>query len=243
MRRLEEKQAVIFDLDGVLADTAEAHFRAWKEVFDAFLVNRFGQSVRRFDREDYRQFVDGKPRQEGIRSFARSRTVELKESAVQRLGDLKNQSYHGYLDRGEFEVIEDSLEVVRRLDRMGVAMAVASSSKNAERVLEALGIAALFKVRADGVTLEAEGLRGKPHPDLFIYAADRLGIRRRGCAVVEDARSGVEAGKAGGFGWVIGLGADEEHCRQLEEAGADVAVTRLTELMGGEDAGIWRQNP
>ncbi len=243
MNDLGQYQAVIFDLDGVLANTAEAHFKAWKEVFDAFLVNRFGQGVRRFDREDYRDFVDGLPRHDGIRSFARSRTVELKESAVERLGELKNRRYHRLLEAGEFEVIDDSIEVVRGLDRQGVVLGVASSSKNAKRVLDALQIADLFSVRADGVTLQEQGLRGKPQPDLFIYAVDRLGVRRQHCAVVEDARSGVEAGKAGGFGLVVGLGSDKEHCHELRDAGADVAVTSLRDIYMDEGAGISSRRP
>ncbi len=229
--------AVIFDLDGVITDTAVTHRRAWKEVFDELLHHRCGTGFDPFTDEDYQRFVDGKPRLDGIQSFLSSRNIEFDSGSedadpgfdsIAALGAEKNRRYRKRLAHGEIDVIGDSLQLVKELHTANFLLGLVSSSRNAKLVLHLLEIGEWFGVRIDGVTLAEEGLRGKPAPDMFLEAARRLGTRAERAVVVEDAESGVEAGRAGGFGLVIGLAADAERRRALMQAGADVAVESLS---------------
>ena len=232
----DDLDAVIFDLDGVLTDTATAHRAAWKELFDEFLRRRFGPNFEPFSQSDYRRWVDGKPRFDGIRSFLASRKIELPEGSpsdaagfdsVYALGREKNRRYHEHLEGGEVEVFEDSVDCARRLLQAGLALGLVSSSRNAKLVLELAGLDELFSTRVDGLTLAEEGLKGKPDPQIFVEAARRLGATPDRTAIVEDAESGVQAGKAGAFALVVGIARGDEERRSLLEHGADVVVETL----------------
>jgi alpha,alpha-trehalase len=235
-------QAVIFDLDGVITDTAEAHADAWKQMFDEYLADleqRRGEPMARFDPEtDYRQYVDGKPRYDGVRSFLESRGIVLdtgspddppERETVCGLGNRKNDLYREFIDRGGVKVYPEVPGFVRRLKSKNIKVAVISSSKNCERVLAAAGIADLFAVRVDGEASAALGLEGKPAPDIFLKAAEELGVAPERAVVVEDAIAGVRAGRRGGFGCVVGVDRTGSG-RLLEEHGADRVVRELTEI-------------
>lgn len=238
--RPEELDAVIFDLDGVLTDTAKAHFRAWKETFDRFLERRAeerGISFEPFTRNDYRRHVDGKPRYEGARDFLRARGIELPfgdpgdspgEESVCALGNRKNERYRSRLDEGELEPFPASVDLVRRLRSEGVPTAVVTSSRNGRKVLRASGIAELFDTVVDGSDLADDpSLTGKPAPDLFLEAARRTRAEPGRSVVVEDSAPGVEAGRRGDFGLVVGVARGPEEEEGLERAGADLVVRDL----------------
>jgi len=236
-RRIE---AVLLDLDGVLTRTATLHAKAWKATFDAYLEERSGSGpFQPFDiQRDYLEYVDGKPRYEGVRSFLASRGIELpygepadppERETICGLGNRKNSLFHELLKQGGVEVFEKSVEQVRRWRREGIRTAVVSSSRNTAEVLKAAGLEDLAEVRVDGVEAARLGLRGKPHPDTFLEAARRLGVEPERAAVVEDAISGVQAGRAGGFGLVVGVGGPDDAPRLLEN-GADVVVESLDQL-------------
>lgn len=247
-----ELDAVIFDLDGVLTDTARLHFRAWKTSFDALLRERAGddRSYRPFTRADYRRHVDGRPRYEGARDFLRSRGVELPigdpgdppgRASVCGVANRKNELYGGLLRGGGPGPFDDAVDFLRRLESAGLRTAVVSSSRNGRAVLEAAGLEGRFDAVVDGSDLaERDDLAGKPAPDLFLEAARRLDVEPGRAAVVEDAVPGVEAGRRGGFGAVIGVARDGERA-PLEEAGAHAAVGALDAISispgpGGADA-------
>ncbi len=231
--------AVIFDLDGVITDTARTHFRSWKAVFDEFLNRTSGEQFEPFSDSDYRRYVDGLPRFDGIRNFLDSRNIELPEGdnaarpgydSIQALGMEKNRRYRQRLEAGEISVFDDAITLLEQLRESGFRLGLVSSSRNATLVLETLGLESYFQARIDGVTLANTDLRGKPAPDMFVEAAKQLDVAVERAIVVEDAVSGVEAGRAGGFGLVIGRGDTEDDRRQLVESGADYAVHRLSEL-------------
>lgn len=235
--------AILFDLDGVITRTGKLHAAAWKEMFDAFLRERGereGEDVRPFELPlDYTRHVDGRLRQDGVRGFLASRGIELPEGdvddppsaeTVHGLGNRKNELVVALIAAGGAEVYDSSVEVVRRARDAGLRTAVVSASKNCQAVLASVGIEDLFEVRVDGVVAAREGLPGKPAPDTFLAAAARLGLEPARCAVVEDAISGVEAGRAGRFGWVVGVDR-EDHRDALADAGADLVVQDLAELM------------
>ena len=237
---VEEFRGVIFDLDGVITDTASIHFEAWKEVFDEMLQAREGEDFEPFTAEDYREYVDGKPRFDGIESFLGARDIELPwgdedtEAGVETIygiGKAKNDRYLERLGEAELQVYEPSVELIRELRERNIPVAVVSSSKNCKRVLEQAGIEELFDARVDGVDIaENEELRGKPDPDMFLEAARRLGVDPHRSVVFEDAEAGVEAGRAGGFGLVVGVARSEEAKRTLVEHGADFAVSAMDEI-------------
>jgi trehalose 6-phosphate phosphatase len=233
--------AFLFDLDGVVTRTATLHARAWKRLFDEFLSSLEGDPERLAPfrlPEDYLAYVDGKPRYEGVRSFLQSRAIELpwgdpKDSPDERsvcgLGNRKDRYFNEVLAQEGVEVFPTTIALINTLRTRGVGTACVSSSKNCRPILERAGIIHLFDVIFDGRDLERERLAGKPRPDAFLRAADLLGVSPARSAVVEDALSGVAAGKAGGFGLVIGVdrGAGRE---ALLEAGGDVVVTDLAEV-------------
>ncbi len=235
--------AVLFDLDGVLTDTAKLHAAAWKRMFDTFLRRRAeasGESLELFDiYDDYRRYVDGKPRYDGVRSFLASRGIELPEGepsdppifeTVVGLGNRKNELVVELIEIEGVEAFPGSVRLVEELRRRGIRTAVVSSSANAEAVLRSAGIAHLFDARVDGTIAQELGLPGKPAPDTFLEAARRLDVVAERAVVVEDALAGVEAGNAGGFGLVIGVDRLDQ-AEALRDHGADLVVTDLAELL------------
>jgi beta-phosphoglucomutase family hydrolase len=242
--RLAVYRAVLFDLDGVLTDTAGVHYRCWKRMFDDYLrerAARLGEKFVEFDiTEDYLRYVDGKPRYDGVRSFLASRHIDLPDGdpsdspgtdTICALGNRKNALLTEVLAREGVETYPGSLRLLDELAAAGVHMAVVSSSKNTPGVLAAAGISDRFEAVVDGSVAARQGLRGKPAPDTFLYAAERLGVPREEAVVVEDALSGVAAGRNGEFGMVVGVARDGND-EALKAAGADLVVTGLGELAG-----------
>ncbi len=239
-------RACLFDLDGVLTQTAKVHAAAWKEMFDAFLQGRAAKTGERFVAfdpvGDYDAFVDGKPRYEGVRSFLQARDIELPEGhrgdaagadTIDGLGNRKNEIVLGMIrDRG-VEAYEGSVRYVRAAQAAGLGRAVVSSSANCRDVLVAVGIEDLFQARIDGVLADREQLKGKPAPDTFLAGARALGVEAGQAAVFEDALAGVAAGKAGEFACVVGVDRAGQ-ADALREHGADVVVSDLAELLDGE---------
>lgn len=238
-------QAVLFDLDGVITDTAEAHAAAWKRLFDEFLRGRArtGQEeLGEFDSDrDYRQYVDGMPRHDGIVGFLRSRGIDLPQGTpedppeadtVCGLGQRKQQYFRAWLDSHQVGTYPGTLKLIRELHELGVKIAVFSSSRNTADVLRNAGVFDLFPAKVDGNDLAALGLPGKPHPAMLYEAASRLGVAPERAAVIEDAISGVQAAAAGGFALVIGVDRREagDAGQSLKDAGAHVVVADLSEL-------------
>ncbi|HVU32680.1 MAG TPA: HAD-IA family hydrolase [Opitutaceae bacterium] len=233
--------AVVFDMDGVVTQTAVVHALAWKRMFDEYL--RYHASsrevpFREFTPEDYRTHVDGRPRFQGVAAFLRSRGIELPEGAptdrpgtetVCGLGNAKNAEFGRIIARDGVEVYESTVALMLELRQRGVALGLATSSRNSAVVLEKSGTAHLFGAVVDGVVSERRGLRGKPEPDIFLQACADLGVAGARVVVVEDAVSGVQAGARGGFALVIGV-ARENNVRELRDNGADVVVTDLAEI-------------
>jgi beta-phosphoglucomutase family hydrolase len=241
-RSIEEFDAVIFDMDGVVTDTATVHAAAWKRVFDQYLEERSrrsGEVSQPFDADaDYRRYVDGKPRYDGVSSFLESRGIVLphgdpsdspERETVCGLGNRKDGVFLEQLKRGGSLAFPGTVALVRDLMVAHVPTAIISSSRNMSQVLAAAGIADLFRVRVDGIDAARLGLPGKPDPAIFLEAARRLGAEAARSAVVEDAIAGVEAGRRGGFALVIGVDRTG-HRDALIEAGADVVVADLGEL-------------
>ena len=225
--------ACLFDLDGVLTKTADVHARAWKEMFDAFLSER-GEPPFALP-GDYDEYVDGKPRFDGVRSFLQSRGIDADEPLVRRLGEDKNDLVLEVLRRDGVAVYEGSVRYVEAARDAGLRRAVVSSSTNAGQVLEAAGIDHLFEELVDGHAAECDGLPGKPAPDMFLAGARALGTPPHGGSVFEDALAGVAAGVAGGFGFVVGVDRSGQ-AEALRERGADIVVNDLAELSGPERA-------
>lgn len=242
MRKLEEFDAVLFDLDGVITSTAEQHFSAWKDMFDEFLRGRAERSTdtfQPFDRDDYNRYVDGVPRYDGVRNFLSARDIELDEGqlddpptaeTVHGLGNRKNERVNEIMRTQGVEAYEGSIAVLHRLRERGRKTAVVTSSRNCLTVLEAVGIVDLFDARVDGNVAADLGLRGKPAPDTFLAAAERLSVPPSEAVVIEDALSGVEAGRAGGFGLVVGVDRAGQ-AEALRAHGADIVVSDLAELI------------
>jgi len=235
--------AVLFDLDGVLTATANVHAICWKKMFDEYLQNRASRTSQPFQpfeiATDYRFYVDGKPRFDGVRDFLRSRGIELPEGTpadspqtetVCGLGNHKNEMINAVIDSNGVEVYEGSVALVRRIRKEGIEVAVVTSSQNCDVVLKAAGIGNLFKVKVDGNVIHSQNLSGKPAPDAFLAAAKILGVDPKRAVVVEDAISGVQAGRKGGFGLVIGV-ARKGDAEELRKHGADVVVKDLGELV------------
>lgn len=232
--------ACLFDLDGVLTDTAAVHDKAWKQTFDAFLEDRDGGGFTPFDpRADYDAYVDGKRREDGVRSFLASRGITLPDGdpddpptaqTVYGLGNRKNELLLATIDRDGVEVYEGSRRYLQAARDAGLRRAVVSSSANTQQVLEVTGLAEYVEVRVDGVTAREESLRGKPAPDTFLRAAELLGVAPEQAAVFEDALAGVEAGRAGGFGHVVGVDRVGQ-AEALRAHGGDTVVQDLADLL------------
>jgi beta-phosphoglucomutase family hydrolase len=235
-------QACLFDLDGVLTDTASVHAAAWKETFDEFLQQRAdasGEPFVPFDIEsDYLRDVDGKRREDGVRSFLASRGITLPEgdpddppaaATVHGLGNRKNERLLARIREGGVEVYPATVPYLEAVRDRGLGVAVVSSSANTATVLEQTGLDRFVDVRVDGVVAAEEGLAGKPAPDTFLAAAQRLGVEPSDSAVFEDAIAGVEAGRAGGFGCVVGV--DRAGQADALAVHADVVVRDLAELL------------
>jgi beta-phosphoglucomutase family hydrolase len=234
--------AVVFDMDGVMTDTASVHEQAWKRMFDAFLSDwsaRTGVPQRPFDRADYLAYVDGKQRDDGVASLLRSRGIELPRGmrsdppqldTVCGLANRKNDDFQRVLSEEGAVAFPASVTLVCHLQRRGVRTAVVSASRNCQQVLDAARIGNLFEVRVDGVDAERLELAGKPAPDMFLEAARRLGARPERAVVVEDAVAGVQAGHDGHFALVIGVARTPSEEPTLREHGADVVVRDLAEV-------------
>ena len=220
----------LFDLDGVLTKTAQVHDAAWKQMFDEFLRERApGQAP--FDPvADYDDYVDGKPRDEGTRSFLASRGIHLPDDEVTELGSRKNEIVLRLIAEHGVQTYEGSVRYVTEVREAGLPRAVVSSSTNSAQVLEAAGIADLFDARIDGIVARREHLKGKPAPDTFLAGARALGLEPKAATVFEDALAGVAAGRAGGFGFVVGVDRVGQ-ADALREHGADVVVRDLSELL------------
>lgn len=236
-------RACLFDLDGVLTRTATVHAGAWKDTFDDFLRLRAqerGQAFVPFDADaDYARYVDGMPRLDGTRSFLGARGITLPEGVagdapgtptVHGLSNRKNEDVLRRLTDGGVEVFESSVRYVRAVRASGLRTAVVSSSANTVEVLAAAGIGELFDARIDGVVARERGLAGKPAPDTFLAAAAALNVTPAQAAVFEDALSGVAAGRAGDFGFVVGVD-QAGHADELRAKGADLVVADLAELL------------
>jgi len=241
--RLSTLSAWLFDLDGVITDTAALHAQAWKQLFDEYLAaNADPDGAFEPFRlpEDYVAYVDGKPRQDGVRSFLESRKISLPEGSpsddpgaptIQGLGRRKDGYFNAALNDEGVTVFEGTIALIRELRAKGIRIGCVSSSKNCRPILDRAGIRALFDVVVDGTDIEREGLSGKPRPDSFLRAAEQLAIAPSEAAVVEDAVSGVAAGQAGAFALVIGIdrGAGRD---ALLAHGADSVVDDMREFLG-----------
>lgn len=234
--------AVIFDMDGVVTDTASLHGKAWKEMFDRFLEKHAletGQEQKPFDLgQDYLQYVDGKPRFDGVRSFLESRNISLPEGSledapgmdsVHALGNWKNQLFGKMLEEEGAVAYPGTVELIHKLHQAGLKTAIISSSKNAVKILRSAGALDLFEAKVDGIDSLRLGITGKPAPDIFLQAAAELGAEPQRAVVVEDAISGVQAGRDGGFGLVIGVNRGSDPADLLNN-GAHLVVSDLSEL-------------
>jgi beta-phosphoglucomutase family hydrolase len=234
----ERVRACLFDLDGVLTRTATVHQAAWKRTFDEFLRRR-DPDAPEFTADDYNRYVDGKPRTDGVRDFLASRGITLPEgtpgdptdaATVQAVATRKNELVLRVLDEHGVEVYPGSLRYLRAVKDAGLATAVVTASANGERVIAAGGFADLIDAQVDGIVAARDGLRGKPEPDTFLAAARALGVEPGQAVVFEDALAGVAAGRAGNFGYVVGVDRVGQ-AEGLRERGADVVVTDLAQLL------------
>jgi len=239
----EDYDAVLLDLDGVVTDTASVHAACWKELFDAYLKERAargGEAFRPFDLSaDYRLYVDGKPRFDGVRDFLASRNIRLPDGnsgdppeieTVCGLGNRKNSLFDKVIEEKGVKAYEGSIQLIDQLRQRGVKLAVVTSSQNCTIVLKAAGLVGLFDVLVDGNVISAQHLAGKPAPDMFLLAAKLLGVEPARAVVIEDAISGVQAGRNGSFGLVVGV-ARKGNSEELRANGADVVVADLGELV------------
>jgi trehalose-phosphatase len=225
-------RAVILDLDGVITQTAGLHAQAWKRMFDAFLAARearAGEDLSPFDiGADYHRYVDGKPRYDGAQSFLAARGIDLTEDEVRSLGDRKDKLFHVLLHEQGARVFDDAVAQIEAWRERGLRTAVITSSRNGREVLELTDLLHLFDARIDGRDAARLGIRGKPEPDIFLRAAEQLGVSPAETIVVEDAIAGVQAGHAGGFGLVVGVVRNGQ--QSLTEYGADIEVSDLREI-------------
>jgi beta-phosphoglucomutase family hydrolase len=236
-------RACLFDLDGVLTDTASVHKKAWKVMFDAYLRERAEQTGEPFvefdDTDDYLTYIDGKKREDGVRSFLAARGIDLPEGdpdddpsaeTVNGLGNRKNELFHQTIREDGVKVFEGSRRYLQAVADAHLAVAVVSSSSNTREVLEATGLDKFVQHRVDGVTMREEHIEGKPAPDSFLRAGELLGVPPAEAAVFEDALAGVEAGSRGDFGCVVGVDRVGQ-AEALRRNGATIVVTDLAELL------------
>jgi beta-phosphoglucomutase family hydrolase len=241
----DQYDAVLLDLDGVITDTATIHAACWKQMFDAYLQQRAAESgapFRPFEiATDYRLSVDGKPRFDGVRDFLTSRGIQLPEGSpddppqadtVGGLGNRKNDLVNTVIAEGGVVPYAGSVTFIHQLRQQGFTLAVVTSSQNCEAVLQAVQLDTCFEVRVDGNTIRAHHLAGKPAPDTFLTAAQQLGVAPPRAVVVEDAIAGVQAGRHGHFGLVIGV-ARQGNAAELRHHGAHLVVHDLGELVDG----------
>jgi beta-phosphoglucomutase family hydrolase len=239
----DDVTACLFDLDGVLTQTAKVHAAAWKQTFDEYLRQRAeqrGEKFVPFDKvADYDEYVDGKPRYDGVRSFLKSRGIELPEGdehddsgaeTIRGIGDRKNEIVLGMIKHDGVEAYDGSVRFAKAANAAGLRRAVVSSSTNCRDVLHAAGIENLFEAVIDGHVADEQHLKGKPAPDTFLAGAKALGVEPAHAAVFEDALAGVEAGRAGNFGFVVGVDRVGQ-AEALKAHGADVVVEDLAELL------------
>ncbi|MBQ0912669.1 beta-phosphoglucomutase family hydrolase [Streptomyces sp. RM99] len=233
-------RACLFDLDGVVTKTAVVHAAAWKETFDAFLRERDGADFRPFTDSDYDEYVDGRPRADGVRTFLASRGIELPEGdpddppdarTVNGVGNRKNEQVLEKIRTDGVEPYEGTLRYIDAVRAAGLATAIVSSSANTRDVLRSIDAERLFDVRVDGVVARERGLPGKPRPDTFLAAARDLGVEPSRAAVFEDALAGMDAGRSGHFGYVVGVDRVGQ-TDALYAHGADRVVKDLAELGG-----------
>ena len=242
----EKVRACLFDLDGVLTDTASVHTKAWKAMFDAYLSQRAEQTGEKFvpfdAGADYRTYVDGKKREDGVRSFLQSRGITLPDGnpddsgdaeTVYSLGNRKNEMFQKVLEKDGVLVFDGSRRYLEAVASAGLGIAVVSSSANTREVLEITGLDRFVQQRVDGVTLREEHIKGKPAPDSYLRGAQLLDVAADAAAVFEDALSGVQAGRAGNFGFVVGVDRVGQ-ADDLRRNGADVVVTDLAELLSDD---------
>jgi beta-phosphoglucomutase family hydrolase len=239
----DKVRACLFDMDGVVTQTAIVHAAAWKEMFDEFLSARAkstGTEFVPFDAHaEYDAYVDGKPREDGTRSFLESRGIELPEGTpedppgtptIYGLSNRKNDLVLAKLAQGDVQVYQGTVTYIRSVREKGIATAIVSSSANTRQILDSAGLAGLFDVRVDGLIAKERGLRGKPAPDTFLAAAEELHLTAAQAAVFEDALAGVEAGRAGHFALVVGVDRVGQ-ADALAAHGADIVVKDLAELL------------
>jgi beta-phosphoglucomutase family hydrolase len=239
----DQYDAVLLDLDGVITDTANLHAACWKQMFDEYLQKRAtqgGEAFRPFDlATDYRLYVDGKPRFDGVRDFLTSRGIQLPEGSpddppqaetVGGLGNRKNNLINKIIEDAGVEPYEGSVKLIHQLRHRGFKIAVVTSSENCEAVLRAAKLDTFFEVRVDGHVIHAQRLAGKPAPDTFLLAARLLGVEPTRTVVIEDAISGIQAGVNGNFGLVIGV-ARKGNAEELKHHGAHLVVNDLGELV------------
>ena len=248
-KSLPSIKAAVFDTDGVVTDTATVHAAAWKKMFDVFLSSRAqagDEPFAPFEDADYLSYVDGRARFDGVEAFLASRGITLRRGqpsdppdrdTVCGLGNRKNAAFLAEVRDHGVVPFPSTLRFVRRLRQLGVRTAVVSASENCAAILEAAGAAGLFDVRVDGLDANALRLPGKPDPALFLEATRRLDVEPSRAAVVEDALAGVEAGRRGGFGLVVGVDR-AGHAEALIAHGADIVVRDLAELVI-DDRGSW----
>eukprot|EP01063_Lacrimia_lanifica_P017986 TRINITY_DN24960_c0_g1_i1.p1 TRINITY_DN24960_c0_g1~~TRINITY_DN24960_c0_g1_i1.p1 ORF type:complete len:304 (+),score=133.82 TRINITY_DN24960_c0_g1_i1:76-987(+) len=246
-------KAVIFDLDGVVTKTAAVHSRAWKAMFDAFLRDRDGEAFDEFMPEDYLKYVDGRPRYEGVQTFLNSRAIALdmgepsdlpdqEKVTCCSLGNRKNDYFMDVLAKEGVQEYPSTVRIMNELRDLGVRVGLASSSKNAKHVLHAAGLSHLIEHRVDGVVAAERGYRGKPAGDIFVECAKALGVAPEDAVVVEDATSGVAAGRAGKFRLVVGLAREGNHA-ELKEHGAHVVYDDFGDMTVDELGDIFKAQP
>ena len=231
--------AAILDMDGVVTQTALLHAEAWKEMFDAFLQARFGENYRPLIIEkDYRQYIDGIPRFDGVANFLKSRDIKIPEGeygdephmeTIYGLGNRKNEIFRALVAAKGAYVYEDALEMLEKWKKANIKLAIISSSRNCKYIIGSAGLTDLFDARVDGEIMAEEKLPGKPEPDIFLTACENLGVEPSAAIILEDSIAGIKAGKSGNFAQVIGVARHGDE-KELKEAGADLIVEKLTEL-------------
>ncbi|MCE7056421.1 beta-phosphoglucomutase family hydrolase [Algoriphagus sp. AGSA1] len=232
-------KAIILDMDGVVTQTAMLHAEAWKQMFDGFLKERDENNFQPLViNKDYKQYIDGIPRFDGVRNFLASRQIEIPEGhyedsideeTVYGLGNRKNVIFRELVETKGAHVYDDALEMLEKWSKAGIKLAIISSSRNCKYIIESAGLSELFDARVDGQTLSEEGTKGKPEPDIFLKACEILNVTPQEAMILEDSIAGISAGKKGGFAQVVGVARNGEEREQVD-AGADRIVKELTEL-------------